>query len=153
MSGRAIVDRLLALARIFVGAVFVYASLDKIANPELFSQSVANYAFLPYALNNLFALCLPPCELLIGVALILGIFVRPSALLVSLMSLSFAVGVTRARIIGLDIDCGCFTQDGSGSNITILTVLRDNGLFVLCAAIWWLHSGVWGLGSKIKALR
>jgi len=153
MSRRAVLDYLLAIARISIGVIYIYASLDKLAQPDKFSIAVSYYQFLPDPLINLWALAMPAVELAVGLFLVLGIFVKPSSLLVMLMSLSFVIAVTRAWAIGLDIDCGCFRQDGSGSNITLLTVLRDTGLFMLCLVLWLFHNGSLGLGRLIKALR
>ena len=67
------------LARLVVGAVFVYASLDKIAHPELFARSVMDYRVLPLSLVIPMAILLPWTELLAGALLILGWMRRGSA--------------------------------------------------------------------------
>ena len=62
------------LARFILGAVFIYASLDKIADPVAFSTNIDNYHISPLAINNLAALILPWVELIIGLSLITGVF-------------------------------------------------------------------------------
>jgi len=39
-------------ARILLGSVFMYASFDKMANPEAFAKIIDNYHLLPYQLVN-----------------------------------------------------------------------------------------------------
>ena len=63
------------LSRIILGGVFIYASLDKIANPAEFAKAVGNYHVLPFGVENLLALVLPWMELLVGLALILGVLI------------------------------------------------------------------------------
>ena len=46
-------------ARVILGAVFIYASIDKIRNPEAFAKAVYNYQILPDSLINLTAIALP----------------------------------------------------------------------------------------------
>ncbi|MFP4194277.1 MAG: MauE/DoxX family redox-associated membrane protein, partial [Desulfobacterales bacterium] len=46
-------------ARIFMGAVFLYASYDKILNPQAFAEAVYNYQILPDFAVNATALVLP----------------------------------------------------------------------------------------------
>ncbi len=67
--------------RLIVGATFLYASLDKLAHPVAFAQSVHNYHLVPLALLHPFALLLPAVEATIGVALLVGFWRRGAALL------------------------------------------------------------------------
>ena len=74
------------LSRIILGGVFIYASLDKIANPAEFAKAVGNYHVLPFGVENLLALVLPWMELLVGLALILGVLIDGSSILVIFMN-------------------------------------------------------------------
>src|SRR5262249_13954908 len=51
-------------ARLFLGGVFIFASIDKIAAPEPFAIAVEAYKIIPFPLINLFALIVPWLELL-----------------------------------------------------------------------------------------
>lgn len=53
-------------ARIFLGLVFVVASVDKIIHPKAFAEIIYNYQILPGSLINLTAIILPWLELLLG---------------------------------------------------------------------------------------
>jgi uncharacterized membrane protein YphA (DoxX/SURF4 family) len=103
---------LLSIAfRLILGAVFVYAGVQKVFVPDEFSISVQNYMLLPVTLTNLVAIILPWLEIYCGVFLLAGIFVQGSALLVSLMNIVFIFALLSAIIRGLDINCGCFGSD------------------------------------------
>ena len=126
------------MARIVLGGVFIYASLDKIRHPELFAEAVYNYQLSPEVAVNLVALCLPWLELFSGGLLVLGVWVRGSSLILSGLMIVFlgALGINLAR--GLDIHCGCFTTQGSDP-MTILTLFRDSLFLVLALFLFWLY--------------
>ena len=100
--------------RLIVGAVFIYASLDKIMHPEAFAKSVYNYKILPAVLINAAALFLPWLELLTGAALILGTKIKGASLIISVLLVVFLVAATSTLIRGISIDCGCFTSSSAG---------------------------------------
>ena len=61
------------LARLYLGFVFIYACLHKIAEPATFALDVATYQFLPLPLINIFALVMPWLELLAGAMIVVGL--------------------------------------------------------------------------------
>jgi len=126
------------MARLVLGGVFIYASLDKIRHPELFAEAVYNYQLSPEVAVNLVALWLPWLELLSGGLLVLGVWVRGSSLILSALMVVFlaSLGINLAR--GLDIHCGCFTTQGSGP-MTILTLFRDSLFLLLALFLFWLY--------------
>jgi len=63
---------LILIARLFLGRVFIYASVDKIFHPDDIARAVYNYQILPDGLINLTALVLPWLELLLGICLLTG---------------------------------------------------------------------------------
>ncbi len=126
------------VARIVLGCVFIYASLDKIRHPELFAEAVYNYQLSPEVAVNLVALWLPWLELLSGGLLVLGVWVSGSSLIISTLMLFFlaALGINLAR--GLDVHCGCFTTQGSDP-LTIFTLFRDSLFLLLAFFLFWLY--------------
>ena len=116
-----------------MGGIFIYSAVTKIADPVYFAKSLYNYKILPEGSINFFALLIPWLELVIGSLLVLGIFVRESALIGSILMILFigAIGIAVAR--GLDIECGCFgTKDGS--KVGLIRIIED--LFILAGFIW-----------------
>jgi uncharacterized membrane protein YphA (DoxX/SURF4 family) len=134
----------LLAVRLFVGFVFVFAAVTKIASPEDFSQSIYNYKLLPLLLVNFFAIVLPWIELCAGILLIFGISVKEnSAILFTLLSIFVAaIGISLLR--GLDIECGCFgTADGS--KVGYIKILENLGLLLLTGILFKFDSEFFSL--------
>jgi len=136
--------------RVALGAIFVYASLAKIADPHGFAKMIDNYHLLPESLINITALVLPWLELLTGMALILGTRIEGAATIIGAMLVVFivAVGISIAR--GVDIDCGCFSTTGRGRKVGIGLVLQDLGMLVMAIYILINGAGRWAL-DKARA--
>jgi uncharacterized membrane protein YwaF len=116
-----------------LGAVFIYASLDKQCNPWAFAQAVYNYQVLPDALINLTALILPWLELILGFCLILKRWMMGASSLVAILMTIF-MGLMMFNLArGLDINCGYFSTSPEEGSMDKLTLARD-GLF-LCLAM------------------
>jgi uncharacterized membrane protein YphA (DoxX/SURF4 family) len=125
-------DLVLLVTRLFLGILFVYAALDKIRNPGPFSDLVVNYHLLPEPMVNVFALWLPFAELLAGALLLLGIWSRAASGLITAMMVMFLVAIVQGVARGIDTHCGCFTQGGQGSPISVWTILRDCSFLAVC---------------------
>jgi hypothetical protein len=114
------------LARMVLGGIFIYASLDKIAQPMQFTRIIESYNILPLSLLTLPALILPWVELFAGICLVSGLCVRSAAMVLSalLVFFIFALGVNVIRGI-TRISCGCFSNSiGDSENIYVL-IVRD----------------------------
>lgn len=113
------------LARLVLGGLFIYASLDKIAHPQAFAEIIANYSILPGSLVTLPALVLPWLELVAGLCLVSGLWVRSAALLLTLLLLVFilALGFNAAR--GVKLSCGCFSTSATDTENAYVLILRD----------------------------
>ena len=129
--------RAVALAlRIALGAVFVYAAWTKLREPwELFAMSIDAYKVLPYWAVLVVARTLPWAEMLIGLALMAGRWLRVSAAAASLLLLVFFALMVRAYAKGMQIDCGCF---GPGDAISVRTLVRDGGLLAGYLWLTWM---------------
>jgi uncharacterized membrane protein YphA (DoxX/SURF4 family) len=113
------------LCRLALGGLFIYASLDKIAHPREFAGIIANYAILPDFLVTLPALVLPWLELLAGLSLVSGLWVRSSAFLLSLLLLVFIVALGYNALRGVDLSCGCFSTSASDTESATILIFRD----------------------------
>ena len=104
------------ISRIVLGSIFIYFSIDKIQNPELFVEVTKNYDIIPLGLENIGALILPFLEFIIGFCLILGVFITSANLLVLSLLIFFIFMISTAYIRGKSIDCGCLLSDLSDSS-------------------------------------
>lgn len=117
------------LARLLLGALFLYAGAVKAMDVEAFAGAVAAYRLLPYAGNLLVAVVLPYIEIVAGILLLVNARVRASALLTGVLTAAFMAAIASALARGLEIDCGCFRPDGRTSPLAALW--RDAGILLL----------------------
>jgi len=99
-------------ARLLIGGIFIYASIEKIVNPGEFAQAIDNYRIIPFGLENNMAIILPWLELVIGICLILGVFIDGAAFLVIIMMMVFIIAISYAILSGNNIECGCGLKPG-----------------------------------------
>ncbi|MEX2117656.1 MAG: MauE/DoxX family redox-associated membrane protein [Bacteroidota bacterium] len=124
-------------ARVFLGVLFVVASADKIADPAAFARSIEDYRLISGTAAMVMATILPWVEMLCGLALIAGVLVQASALLSGTLLIVFTMAVISGLVRGLDISCGCFTQDPTISKIGLLKIGEN---VVLIALTTFLYS-------------
>ncbi len=103
------------LLRFYVGGVFIYASMGKIANPALFSENVAAYNILPFWSINLVAIFIPWLELVCGLFLIIGLRTKTVASILVGMLVLFTAFVILNIKRQAPITCACF--EGMGEPI------------------------------------
>ncbi len=145
---------ILLICRLFIGVLFVAASIHKIVDPAEFAVSVRNYMIVPSSWSNLIALTLPWVELLAGALLIIGIQTKPAALLTTLMLAVFLGAVIYAYAIGLDIDCGCFSSSSSSEGrVGVYHIVRDAVLLLISAAVLFLDLGKNSVVNFVMARR
>jgi uncharacterized membrane protein YphA (DoxX/SURF4 family) len=120
--------------RIGLGAIFLFSSMAKIADPSAFAAILTNYQLIDPPLVTLTAVILPWIEALCGVALVFGRYEKGAALLVSLMMIVFIIIGLINAYRGLDIACGCFSLSAKEPSSITLNTLRD--LVILAAGIW-----------------
>jgi uncharacterized membrane protein YphA (DoxX/SURF4 family) len=112
-------------ARIVLGALFMYASFDKMAHPEAFADIIDNYHILPIQLVNPLAIFLPWLEFITGFLLIINKWVKGALLIYSTLLVIFIIALGQALIRGLDISCGCFSVQSSSTSDIWLRIISD----------------------------
>ncbi len=128
---------------VILGAIFIYASLHKIADPPDFAHQICNYKLVLGELVNLAAIYLPWIELVTGAALIAGCWGRRgAAALVGAMLIVFIIAISYNLARGHPVDCGCF--EGSGGLTKTReqrfdemrwTIIRDVGMLLMVVQI------------------
>ncbi len=129
--------------QIVLGIIFLMAAWPKIVDPPSFAHMIYNYRILPAGLINITALTMPWLEILVGLALVLGIWVKPARWLVAAMLIVFILAIAFNLMRDNAIDCGCF--DVSAANLTHeerirdmwMVILRDIGMLLMVAQLWW----------------
>lgn len=152
----------LLVMRLVLGGVFIYFGLLKLADPMEFLKQLHLYDILPerpQIILNSIALVLPWLELACGVALILGVWLRGSALILGGMLVVFMVALySRAESIvraegipfcDVKFDCGC----GTGVRIICNKLLENAGLLLLCLLILFSRRRLYCLSSTLSGER
>jgi uncharacterized membrane protein YphA (DoxX/SURF4 family) len=128
----------LLMARLVLGGVFIYMGANKLGDPIAFMKAIKQYQMLPpgFWLNST-AIVLPWLEVIAGVALILGLYVRGAAALMLVMLSVFTpailirtmqvVAETGTPFFQVQFDCGC----GGGPDIIWRKLLSNSGLWLL----------------------
>jgi len=139
------VKALSLILAVALGAIFVYASVEKIADPRAFARIVYHYqaigpsARLGFAPANAVAVMLPWIEALTGTLLIVGLWRREAAVVSALLLVAFLAAAGSALARGIDVEnCGCFTVGGEGRRAGWRLLAEDSAmlaaaLFVLAA--------------------
>jgi uncharacterized membrane protein YphA (DoxX/SURF4 family) len=129
-----------------LGAVFIYASLDKIAHPLDFARIVYRYrlagptAALGVVPANLLAVILPWLEMVTGILLIAGLWRREAAVVAGAMLVMFLVAVGYVMWQGIDVEhCGCFTVGGEGRSAGWTLIASDLGMLVAALYVTLLN--------------
>lgn len=125
------------VSRLILGGVFIWASLDKLVNPEQFAELVFNYKILPTQLVNITAVILPWVELVAGIILISGRYTFSSSFILTGLVLLFAVVLTYNLARGLNFQCGCFSTSAEARNTGIMTLVRDLALLPPALFCFW----------------
>jgi uncharacterized membrane protein YphA (DoxX/SURF4 family) len=160
------------VGRLVLGAIFVYAGIAKLTMPNthlwpwfilkfsistnltMFQQQVESYKMLSPESAGLLAHTLPLVEIGVGLMLLIGWRLKIWATLVTLIMIGFLAVVTRAYILHMDINCGCF---GTPEKLTGMTILRDAAISALALLMTWFvfvearHPHPWAAASRDQA--
>ncbi len=136
------------VARLALGAMWLFYSLPKLGSPEVNVASVRNFRILSGGLVNTFAYAQPYVELALGLLIIAGLGTRLVAALSSVGLLIYIGGIASLGARGIHITCGCGGASGTvaaGQTRYTLDILRD--VLYLVPAVWLL----WKPKSKFSA--
>lgn len=120
----------LMAVRLFLGFVFVFASIDKIAAPDAFAASINAYKLVPLPMINILAIVIPWLELICGILLMVGVKSRPSSAILSALLAIFTAAIISALLRNLNIDCGCYGKEHA-TPISWTKVGEDAALMIM----------------------
>jgi len=129
--------------QIALGIIFVVAAWPKIVDPPSFAHMIYNYRILPAPLINISALTMPWVEMVAGLCLILGLWIKPARWIITAMLVVFMIAISINLFRGNAIDCGCF--DMSAANKTYeerirdmwMVLIRDAGMLLMIGQMIW----------------
>ena len=134
------------IGRLVLGGIFVYAGFSKLLMPNThlwpmfvlkfsistnmssFAQQVESYKLISPEASQVVAHALPFVEIVLGLLLLIGWRLRIWATAITAIMVGFLAVVTRAYLLHMDINCGCF---GTPEKLTGMTVVRDGAFAAL----------------------
>jgi putative oxidoreductase len=120
-----------------LGALFIYAGVEKIVDPAQFAQSIKYFKMVKLEYINAIALILPWWEVAAGIAILTRSWRRVGAWIILLMLIAFTVAIASAVSRGLDISCGCF---GKSSGKAGYSKLAENfGMIAAAGMVLWFR--------------
>src|SRR6202171_3202159 len=117
--------------RLVIGGIFVYAGFSKLLMPNThlwpmfvlrfsismnissFAQQVESYKMISPEASQVVAHTLPFVEIMLGLLLLIGWRLRIWATAITAIMVGFLAVVTRAYLLHMDINCGCFGTPGT----------------------------------------
>ena len=142
-------------ARVVVGGLFTFAAYVKLSEPQNFLESVMAFKIfsgkpLPDHLANLATFALPWIELICGVLLVLGLYARSAAVVLSGLLVTFIVALVMVLQLPGPIECGCFGkfEVPCGAIVGPCHVARNSVLLGLTAMVLFAGPGRWSVDSS-----
>lgn len=128
-------------ARLLLAAVWAWAALAKINDPDAAVRAVRAYQLLPEALVRPVAWGLPFAELALALLLATGLATRLAAAGSAVLLGLFMVAIAAAWARGLQIHCGCFGGGGPATGVDagdyLGELVRDAALLAVAALLAW----------------
>ena len=96
------------MVRIVLGGLFLISGIAKILDPIRFLFTLRAFRLLPGIFEPFLALFLPWFEVVLGLFILLGLFLRTCALMLGCLNFLFMMAIVSVMLRGFEIDCGCF---------------------------------------------
>lgn len=128
--------------RFVLAGILLYAGGIKIMEPHGARDAIFAYRIFPPSWGSVLGYALPLLEIGLGLLLLIGLFVRISALVTAILMLAFVAGIASVWSRGYSIDCGCFggggdiSPEGRASRYT-QEILRD---LLFAGMGFWLYA-------------
>lgn len=123
------------ILRLYIGGIFIYASMYKINYGAEFAQTIASYELAPYWIVNFLAITMPWLELICGIMLVVGFRAKSSTVVIAFLLLLFTAGVLINLLRDSPISCGCFSS--AEDPISWMTLIRDVVWLAMCGHIFF----------------
>jgi uncharacterized membrane protein YphA (DoxX/SURF4 family) len=140
------------VSRAVLGGVFLFSGIAKALAPAGFARDIAAYQMLPPALASIMAYGLPWLEILLGLYLLAGLYLRWSAVVTGGLLVVFMIAMGQAIARGLTLNCGCFGSALGGAalreQVNGWSIARD-GVWLLMAAHLWFVPSIWTVDARL----
>ncbi len=140
------------IIRIFTGILFLASGLFKTANLLIFSEAIDNFGILPAQFNTLATVSIPTIEIICGIFLLFGLFLRSATLILSLLVSIFTLAIGIAFYRGMDFDCGCFGSLEILNSVSIEKIIFNLLLLLLLIHIFIKNKSEILISEQLKII-
>jgi len=152
-SGCVLARGLATLARLALGALFVFSGVVKLNDPQAFAFAIKGFKLVEsHDLIVQATFSIPWTEVLVGVLLVLGLFTRVAASALLAMLAVFTGAVISVIARDIDTTCGCF-GNFLGAEIDGKTVMRNAVLIALTILVLCNRGGYGTLDRRLQRAR
>ena len=94
--------------RLVLAGVLLVAGFAKIFEGSIVAARAINaYKIFPTSWAPFLGFALPALEVVLGLLLLVGLFIRMSSLITAIIMTLFVIGIASVWVRGYSIDCGC----------------------------------------------
>jgi uncharacterized membrane protein YphA (DoxX/SURF4 family) len=141
------------ISRVVLGVLFLFTGVTKALDPVSFESSIRAYQLVPGGFVPIMAYALPWLEILLGAYLLLGLYLRWTAIITGALLIIFMVAMGQALARGLTLQCGCFGAAIGGvtlrEDVNIGSILRD-AVWLLMAVHLVVAPSVWTVDERLR---
>jgi len=136
------------LCRVLLGGLFIFAGTLKLAKPQGFADSIMGFKMLDVDAHShiiiTMAYVIPWTEIIAGTCLVLGLWARASAGVITAMLTAFIAGVVSVILRGIDTKCSCFgeLEWPCSGGVGWCQVIRNCVMIAMAVPVF-----IWGAGS------
>ena len=135
--------------RFLLAVIFLSSGIEKFLHPEAFHEALTNYHILMNdQVVRFFDILVPGLEVLSGVYLLAGLFIRFASVLAGLLLAGFSGAVLLVLLRGESPDCGCFLF-GMHDKVTWALFFRDILLMLGSAYLAWRPGLPWSIDTSL----
>ena len=143
---------LLLVMRLALGGTFALAAWFKFPAPQALADAIVGFELIHESMALEAAIILIWLEIICGTCMILGLWTRATAIVISGMLIVFQVGLISVVERGIEVNCGCFGQINE-MQVGWMTVARNAVLLLICLFLFIVGSWKYSLDLVIKVRR
>jgi len=105
----------------FLGLALLWAGVSKVSQPHEFLRAVYGFELIGPPWGRVVAMIVPHIEIVLGIALVGGVLLRPALLAAGTLLMLFLLPIAFALSRQLSVECGCFggSSSVSGASLTL----------------------------------
>ena len=122
--------------RVVLGMLFFYAGYVKLSHVDVVAENLLLLEIFPWSVINIFAVWMLCFEMLLGVFLIAGVWLRACSGTLAGFSLMCLGLISFAIASDLKMHCGCFVWEATGPARNWVSLWHEGIMLASCLWLW-----------------